>query len=174
MSHQMDETDVASRRLGLREGDADGPLIGGALGEETRQPGLGRGQPAGPCPGLAQHRFEEAAHARFLRGGDPELARELEHVQRPRIAILVGGEGETRAPPVGEHLIDLALKGLDASVGGVGRGRARRMAVARRLVAVSGLRDREADEEPEDDADDADAGGERGRPAAHRDALLAT
>jgi hypothetical protein len=48
------------------------------------------------------------------------------------------------------------------------------MAVARRLVAVSGLRDREADEEPEDDADDADAGGERGRPAAHRDALLAT
>ena len=119
MSHQMDETDVASRRLGLRDGGANGALVGRALGEEAREPGLGRGQAAGPHPRLAQHRVEEAAHARLLLGGDPELARELEHVQRPRIAVLVGGEGEPRAAPVGEHLIDLALKRLDPSMRGL-------------------------------------------------------
>jgi hypothetical protein len=47
------------------------------------------------------------------------------------------------------------------------------MAVARRRLTVSGLRDREADEEPEDDRGDADAGGERAA-VAHRDAVRAT
>jgi hypothetical protein len=57
---------------------------------------------------------------------------------------------------------------------GIRRGRARLMAVPGRLMAVSGLREREADEEPEDDAGHADAGSEHAVPPAHREALRAT
>ena len=92
---------------------------------------------------------------RLLLGGDLKLTRELEDVQRPRIAVLVGREGEARAATVGEDLVDLALVGRHPLVRrlAVGGGRARGRDMSRRRVTVAGLSDRGAsDDQADDDA----------------------
>src|SRR5207248_4566124 len=69
-------------------------------------------------------------HARLLGGRELQAVLQLEHVQRSRIAVLVGGEGQAEAAAVGDDGVELLLVGVHAAV--------RRVVVAGRVTVAGG------------------------------------
>ena len=112
MRQEVNQPDRAPRPLVVGDRRAHRGVIGRDVGEEAAQPGLRLEQARALGLRLREHRVQERPHFRRLVGGEAQRPLQFQHVQRPRVAVLVGRERQAEPSAVSDHLLELGLTRL--------------------------------------------------------------